>query len=228
MAASRTDKGVHARRQTIHFDVADGVHSSPFFADPQRLEYKLNQLLPPDAVVFNVSLAPPTGTIGGLPWHANIAPTGKLYSYRWRCSEFMDPLERRDRAHWYKGDMDLDKLAEGLRLFEGSHDFASWANRAAHNLPPGQALKNTVRTIRRIELVEEDGAAGDMRLDFEVDGALYRMIRNVVGGLWGLATDNVSENEIHEIFRQRDRNLNPTRSAPACGLTLEDVYYDAY
>mmetsp|Transcript_43067 Transcript_43067/g.116201 ORF Transcript_43067/g.116201 Transcript_43067/m.116201 type:complete len:277 (-) Transcript_43067:35-865(-) len=178
VAASRTDTGVHARSQTIHFDVtgrdggevsggACGIasrgvasatpprryfhrhcrlcsyrsherqnlhrrdrrhrrrrrnrrrHHQPRYVDELGLlEYKLNQLLPSDAVVWNVSRAPVLGTVNGMPWHANVATTGKIYSYRWRCASFMDPLERRYRAHWYKEPMDLERLEQGIRLFE--------------------------------------------------------------------------------------------------------------
>ena len=105
---------------------------------------------------------------------------------------------------------------------------ASWANRAAHNLPPGQTSRSTVRTIRRLELIEEDAASGDYRLDFELDGALYRMVRNIVGGLWELGAGHTTEEELEEVTKRRDRNLNPTRSAPPEGLTLERVFYEHY
>ena len=47
--------------------------------EPSLLEYKLNQLLPSDVLVWNVSRAPAVGTVEGLPWHANVATTGKIY-----------------------------------------------------------------------------------------------------------------------------------------------------
>mmetsp|Transcript_43070 Transcript_43070/g.116208 ORF Transcript_43070/g.116208 Transcript_43070/m.116208 type:complete len:169 (-) Transcript_43070:303-809(-) len=80
VAASRTDTGVHARSQTIHFDVTGRDGGEPRYVDELGLlEYKLNQLLPSDAVVWNVSRAPVLGTVNGMPWHANVATTGKIY-----------------------------------------------------------------------------------------------------------------------------------------------------
>jgi tRNA pseudouridine38-40 synthase len=244
---------VHARGQAIHFDIpttwaSSGAASDSPEDDARRcglLVHKLNKLLPADVLLWNVSAAPRrSGLVDGdleLPWHAMIASTGKLYSYRWRCARHMSPLDRRDRALWYKGGFDVDRLEACLPRFEGTRDFASFANRLAHT----QAIRDrsssgaagpmdTRRTVRSIKLVREGCGGGgspgaeDYRLDFELDGALYKMVRNIVGAMFEVSTGELNLDDIDEIFAHQDRRLNPSRAAPAAGLTLEHVYYDDF
>ena len=75
---------------------------------------------------------------------------------------------------------------------------------------------------------EADEAAEDYRLDFELDGALYKMVRNIVGAMFEVSTGELNLDDIDEIFAHQDRRLNPSRAAPAAGLTLEHVYYDDF
>lgn len=241
MAASRTDTGVHARGQAIHFDIPTSWCTTAENDDEagcRILNFKLNQLLPPDLMLWNVSLAPLRSEFAGfehLPWHSMICSTGKVYSYRWRCARHMTPLDRRDRSIWYKGGQDIGKLEDSLSAFEGTRDFASFANRLSHK----QAMResngfegdlNTRRTVRKITLSREGiyGEIEDYRLDFELDGALYKMVRNIVGCLFDLSSGVLSLENLEDIFERRDRMKNPSKAAPAAGLTLEHVYYDLY
>jgi tRNA pseudouridine38-40 synthase len=230
VAASRTDAGVHSRGQAIHFDVP----TKHWESNPQLLGHKLNSLLPQDVRLWNVSLAP-EGTHANLPWNANIAATGKLYVYRWRVARHMDPLARIDRSLYYQNDLDVPKMRECLREFEGTRDFASFGNRLAHKLAdfrrrygePDSTLSST-RTIKRINLVEEDDVGIDFRLEFELDGALYKMVRNIVGMIHSVGSGKMSRGDIKAVFALENRQLNPTRSAAANGLTLEHVFYDKF
>ena len=89
----------------------------------------------------------------------------------------MDPLKRRDRALWYKSPIpDVLIMREAATKFEGRHDFASFGNRQHHKESMHGSALETCRTIRRISLVEEDEEGIDFRFDFELDGALYKMV----------------------------------------------------
>lgn len=223
VAASRTDAGVHARGQAIHFDAA--AHA---FGSPAQLQARVNRLLPPEVRLWNVSLAPATGTVDGLPWHANLAPTGKLYSYRFRMAATMDPLDRIDRALWYREKLDLKRVAEACACFEGTHDFSSFANRLGHkSASSAEVQPNPVRTVRSVAFVEEVVGL-DYRIDVVLDGALYKMVRNVVGLLLNVGSGAAEVSDVEKVFALRDRNQNHNRAAPAEGLTLEHVFYDSY
>ncbi|CAM9674365.1 unnamed protein product, partial [Phaeothamnion confervicola] len=87
-----------------------------------------------------------------------------------------------------------------------------------------------------VQVVDEGG--GNVRLDFWLDGALYRMVRNIVGYAVAVATPagavgiggggGIGMAAIAEALETGVRDTNAARSAPAHGLTLERVTYDAY
>jgi tRNA U38,U39,U40 pseudouridine synthase TruA len=106
-----------AQCQVIHFDLptpssssssSSRSSSSGFDGDDSNavslLEYCLNQMLPLDVRIFNIELAPPASaeqSAKGLPWHANLNATGKLYTYRLAVGSVLNPLESRQRAHYH-------------------------------------------------------------------------------------------------------------------------------
>jgi tRNA pseudouridine38-40 synthase len=276
VAAGRTDSGVHARGQALHFDLptADVVAAREWDAKPGKLERFLNAHLPPDVRVWNVSLAPPPAAknlaVRG-EWHAmynagafwgytqsdnsnhHSLPTtdckhtnahtqtqthavGKLYTYRFSTRAVADPLERRTRAHVptraREPALDIEKLAALAPLFEGTHDFQNFANRLEHKRRASKkgADFTTERTVYRCRLLEDDGGPGHYRLEVHLEGALQRMVRNMMGGLWSVARGDMEEAELR---RALEGPVYPTgrsliRAAPAHGLTLEWVYYDDF
>ena len=80
VAAGRTDAGVHARGQAVHFD----LFGAP---DAAALEHSLNRLLPGDVRVTAVEPAPERD-LHSRHWHAIYWATGKLYSYRFYAGTF--------------------------------------------------------------------------------------------------------------------------------------------
>eukprot|EP00639_Heterosigma_akashiwo_P010491 CAMPEP_0206369968 /NCGR_PEP_ID=MMETSP0294-20121207/5618_1 /ASSEMBLY_ACC=CAM_ASM_000327 /TAXON_ID=39354 /ORGANISM="Heterosigma akashiwo, Strain CCMP2393" /LENGTH=224 /DNA_ID=CAMNT_0053816835 /DNA_START=42 /DNA_END=713 /DNA_ORIENTATION=- len=119
MGAGRTDAGVHARGQLMHFDVPQKIE------DLQKLEYSLNCLLRDDVRVFNVSAPPPLKQYQldqGLPFHAIVNAESKQYTYRFSTAAVMDPLARRYRTHVYYP-LDITRVEAALPFFRGAHDF---------------------------------------------------------------------------------------------------------
>ncbi|KAJ8904252.1 hypothetical protein NDN08_000776 [Rhodosorus marinus] len=215
VGASRTDSGVHALGQVAHFDVDE-------FQDEEqivRVQFALNRMLAADVRVTDMEVArPPTGKESTLPFHAIFDSRGKVYSYSFQLGRFVNPLERQRRAlQWQKCDLNL--LAEALDKFVGTHDFTSFANRANK----GVAAVQPVKCIRSIELVDE--GQGAFRVQFDLDGALHRMLRNVMGMSFAVASKRYSLDDIDELFALKDRRKVP-KAADACGLCLEKVYYD--
>jgi tRNA U38,U39,U40 pseudouridine synthase TruA len=98
-----------AHPQVIHFDLPTPSSSrSGFDGDSSsavaQLEYSLNQMLPLDVRIHGIELAPPASaeqSSRGLPWHANLNATGKLYTYRLAIGSVLSPLESRQRAHYH-------------------------------------------------------------------------------------------------------------------------------
>ena len=176
-------------------------------------------MLPDDVQIIDLQEAN-SRTPEGLPWHAISDATGKLYSYKLWIGDWKDPTERLYRLRVYE-ECNIRKLELTMRLFERTHDFSSLCNSTREHRGTGKSLE---RTVRRAASVDE--GEGRYRLDFEVNGALYGMIRNVVGTILSVGCNRLNLDDIHRVFDARDRRKAP-KSAPARGLFLEHVYYDA-
>lgn len=232
VAASRTDKGVHARGQAVHFDVPPCVAA----ADAGALQFSLNQMLPADVRVQYVGRAPAVPWVrepgeeqheGLRPWNAIYCSKGKRYTYRFTTAPVFDPMARFYRHYEWRAaryGFSEDTLRAAAHAFVGTHDFSAFTNTAQP--PPGYVpavLKNPVRTIRSVTVIAE--GEGSYRIDFVIDGALYKMIRNVMGTILDVSCGKMEISRIQELFDSRDRRLTP-KSAPAHGLCLEEVFYD--
>jgi tRNA pseudouridine38-40 synthase len=149
-------------------------------------------------------------------------------------------------------------LGDILQCYVGTHDFICFAGSLVSNQrkhPTGR-VPNTVRTIHSIDLVQErvlppesinnnnnnnsnnkcstitttTASGGYYRIDIRLDGALYKMIRNLVGTALEVCRGRIDyDSFITMIERPRQfgltRDHNPARPAPPFGLTLERVYY---
>jgi len=202
VGSGRTDAGVHAKRQIAHFQHSGEV-------DLNRLLMALNGILPKDIRIKKVEVAPPG-------FHARYSAIGKEYHYRIHLGRVMDPFRRLHYSHIHWA-LDVDLLKQAAQQFIGTHDFTSFTNEA-HK---GASSKNPVRTLYRLDVFEEEDA---LRLEFEGNGFLYKMVRNIVGILIDVAAGRRALEEIQEIFRAKDRQLS-SKAAPAQGLCLMHVRY---
>lgn len=202
IGSGRTDAGVHALGQVAHFKCEKPV-------DSFKLLRSLNGMLPPEIRVHSCAQVP-------LDFHAQHSAKGKIYHYHLYLDEVMDPFIRLYRWH-VRGRIDLEKLKDAAKKFLGTHDFTSFTNEADE----GSAAKDPVRTIFRLDLVPEKGG---IRLEFEGDGFLYKMVRNIVGTLIEVARGKRSVESIDELFAAKDRR-QAGMAAPPQGLFLIQVHY---
>jgi tRNA pseudouridine38-40 synthase len=223
--SSRTDLGVHSHGQAVHIDL-------PQIMDPGHFEYSMNRLLPNDIKLYNVTLAPPGNAEQALvnePWHATKSAIGKLYSYRFCTNKFVDPMKRKYCAHVFYP-VDLAFLEELLQCFVGSHNFKSYANRieqTSRDFEERSVEFSTMKTIHSIRLV--DDGDGYYHVDFHIQSALYKMIRNIMGTALDVANGRYSKDWILYLLEHApSRNDNKSKSAPPEGLCLEHVFYDHY
>ena len=113
--------------------------------------------------------------------------------------------------------LDVEAMRAALAMLVGTHDYSSF--RAA-----GGAPMSPVRTIDEIRL--EDEGEGRLSCYLHGNGFLYHMVRNIVSTVVSVGQERISVGRFAEIFAARDRCLaSPT--APACGLYLLHVDYDA-
>lgn len=208
--SGRTDAGVHARGQVAHVDVPVTMQLKP-----DAWVRALNVRLPHSIRVLRVEEAPPE-------FHARFDAVGKVYEYRLWRADVMSPFEDGRAWHLY-GRLDMDVLRSGAALLRGTHNFARLsANRGdMSDYERREDADGLTRTIHRIDPVEE----GDvLRLIFEGDGFLYKMVRLLTGSLVHIARGRET------MAWLRDMVENPVgeksnQCAPADGLYLVRVVY---
>jgi tRNA pseudouridine38-40 synthase len=198
--ASRTDAGVSALGQ-----VALAVIDSPI--PTENLQKAINDRLPSDIAVLEVSEAPPGFDLMG-------GATSKLYRYTIYTGPVRPVLDIR-RCWHLPGELDVDAMTEAAAYFVGEKDFKSFATAA-------DKRENTVRTIFRCDIANDDYW---VYVDVEGNAFLYNMVRNVVGTLVEVAAGRCKPQKIAEILEARDRRAaGPI--APAQGLCLMWIKYD--
>lgn len=203
VASGRTDAGVHARGQVAHF------HSDVPF-DLYRFHGSLNALLPVDIRILAIVEAP-------AHFHAQYSPIGKIYYYHLHLDRVQDPFRRLYSLH-VREQISLDLLQEAAKVFIGTHDFTSFANEAHL----GSASRDPVRTLRRLDIIDQPGG---VRLEFEADGFLYKMVRNIVGTLVEAAAGKHTVPDLNVMLAAKDRK-KAGQAAPPHGLFLMHVIYD--
>lgn len=200
--SGRTDAGVHAYGQTAHF-------TAPVSLDTEKLLFSLNGLLPKTIRILAISPVEET-------FHARYSAIGKIYHYHLHLERFQNPFTRLYTTH-IPYPLDLNLIQTALPFFIGTHDFTSFANEAHR----GSAAKNPTKTLKRIDLQEESGG---VRFEFEADGFLYKMVRNIVGTLIEVGAEKRDPLSIPHLFASRDRQ-QADAAAPPQGLFLQSVIY---
>lgn len=202
IGSGRTDAGVHATGQVAHF-------KTPQELDLRRFLNSMNGLLPKDIRLLAIDPAP-------LSFHAQYDAIGKIYHYHLYLRPVECPFSRHYALH-LRVPLDLLLLEKAAALLVGTHDFTSFANEAAH----GSASRMAIRTLSRVTLVQEEEG---LRLEFEANGFLYKMVRNLVGVLLDVGTGKKSLDYIPFLFKAKDRKM-ASRAVPPHGLFLHQVIY---
>jgi tRNA pseudouridine38-40 synthase len=201
--SGRTDTGVHALGQVASFN-APRLHAAAV------LQRALNANLPRDMRVVQCRLVSPA-------FHARFDAREKTYRYLVLNQLVQDPFML--DTHWHvPRPLNLAAMRRAARLLRGEHDFASFTSNPGYKRERG-----TVRTMRRASITK----SGDvLTFHFTSNGFLYRMVRNLVGGLVKVGLGKISVDDFGRILRARSRSEAPP-NAPACGLYLVGVKYPA-
>ncbi len=198
-ASGRTDAGVHARGQVFHFD-AEWRHG------PAKLLAALRHRLPASIQVKSVRAVPGT-------FHARFDATGKTYVYELYLGD-ADPFTR-PWCWQVSRSLDLKAMARAAAMLRGRHDFKALS---AWN---GAERGDTVRHLRRLDIVRR-GAR--VRLTFEADGFLYKMVRSLAGALVAVGAAKLSPEQVGRILNSGVRTA-AVQTAPPQGLFLQRVHY---
>jgi tRNA pseudouridine38-40 synthase len=200
--AGRTDAGVHARAQAANFRAASAIPCDGF-------RKGLNGTLPADVAVVSVDDVPED-------FDARRWARGKHYCYRVWNRASRSPLHARTAWHLHRA-LDVEAMNAAAAVLLGEHDFSAF--RAA-----GCDAKHPVRTLTRAAWREEE--PGLLALHLEGTAFLRGMARVIAGTLVEVGLGARPADRMAELLAGRDRT-RAGRTAPAHGLTLEAVRYDA-
>ena len=199
--AGRTDSGVHARAQVVHFDTGAERPDSAWVRG-------VNAMLPESvAVLWSRRVAQ--------DFHARYSARARTYRYVLINRPVRPALAAR-YAGWHHAPLDAGRMREAAALLLGEHDFSAF--RAADC-----QAKNPVRTLHAID-IERDGERIEFRL--RANAWLQHMVRNIIGTLVYVGKGRHPPGWARTVLESRDR----ARAAPtfaAQGLYLETVEYDA-
>jgi tRNA pseudouridine38-40 synthase len=198
-ASGRTDAGVHAKGQVIHFDSALSLPED-------KWELALNSMLPEDISVLSVEKADSA-------FHVRFDASGKEYRYFLYQSPKRDPFQR-NYAYHYPYPLNLAVMRKACTFLLGTHDFSSFCSARTE-------VEDKVRTIETIE-ISQDGDRISFR--FIGNGFLYNMVRILVGTLIEVGSGKRQPEEIVGILEKRDRRY-AGKTAPGQGLYLWKVFY---
>lgn len=200
-AAGRTDRGVHASAQVVHFD-------SPAQRPLSAWVRGVNRHLPPTMAVL---WAQPVGD----DFHARFSATGRHYRYL-LLDHGVRPGLMRDRVGWHHAALDVEGMDQACRCLLGSHDFSSF--RAAEC-----QAESPVRELRRADVARNCGL---VEFRFSANGFLHHMVRNLVGCLVAIGSRRRSPDWLAEVLAARDRTVAAPTFGPE-GLYLCGIDYPA-
>ena len=200
VAAGRTDSGVHARLQVVHFDTPAKRPTSAWVRG-------VNALLP-DAVAVLWSREVPDD------FHARFSARSRTYCYRLLNRPVRPALHARS-AGWFHQPLDVENMRAAAALLVGEHDFSAFRSSQCQARTP-------VRTIHSFEVSRRD----DM-VNFVVraNAFLHHMVRNLVGTLVYVGKGKHPPQWVSEVLASRNRAQAAPTFGPE-GLVLETIEYE--
>lgn len=195
-ASGRTDKGVHAIGQCIHFDLEFDIKRN-------QIKEILNRSISKDIVIKKVKKVSDN-------FHARHSATSKKYVYK--ISKKSLSVFDRNYSIYIKN-LDYEKMKKAALDFVGNHDYKNFSK---NDIP-----KPTNKTIFAVKITESKRS-----LSFEIHGNsfLKYMVRKMIGTLLDIGKGKKDKDFIKNVFSSKEKNIN-IPSAPACGLYLKKVYY---
>jgi tRNA pseudouridine38-40 synthase len=199
--AGRTDAGVHASAQVVHFD--SGAARSE-----RGWRLGANTYLPPDISVIWVREVP-------AHFHARYAATARSYRYVILNRDSRPGLDT-GRATWERRPLDVARMHEAAQVLVGEHDFSAFRAIECQ-------AKSPVRNVERLSVMRDDHW---VVIEVTANAFLHHMVRNVAGLLMSVGSGDSPTERVAAVLAGRDRKANAA-TAPPDGLYLAAVRYPA-
>ena len=201
VAAGRTDSGVHARLQVVHFDSAASRPSSAWVRG-------VNALLP-DAVA--VLWSQPVAD----DFHARYSALSRTYRYELLNRPVRAALAAQ-HAGWFHAPLDVGKMREAAALLVGEHDFSAFRSSECQAKSP----------VRRIHAFSVEKSGDTFHFVVKANAFLHHMVRNLVGTLVYVGKGKHPPQWVAEILQSKDRAKAAPTFGPQ-GLYLETIEYQS-
>lgn len=199
VCAGRTDSGVHATSQVIHFVSKSARTSSQWWLGG-------NSYLPQSIRLIDVAPACDS-------FSARFSATARHYIYKIDPSKVSSP-HRQGLVHWVGPGVDVGLLDAVGKSWLGEHDFSSFRDSQCQSHTP----------VRRLLFWDVKVVAGLIEIHVVANAFLHHMVRNMVGVALRVATKKRPISWGYEVLNKKDRRF-ADQTAAACGLYLHKVYY---
>ena len=199
IAAGRTDRGVHALGQAVHFDFEEVLDCE---ALKQRMNFYLKEC---DLSVLSISYV-------SQDFHARYSAS--LKCYRYQIASRKSPPVFNKKVWWISASLDFYAMEKAAELLKGTHDFCAFRSTSC-------TAETTLRTIDDIKLEKHEDL---ISISFTSRAFLHNQVRIMVGTLVEIAKERWLADEISKIIESRDRR-KAGQTAPAAGLCLMWIKY---
>ncbi|RME91705.1 MAG: tRNA pseudouridine(38-40) synthase TruA [Candidatus Hydrogenedentota bacterium] len=202
--AGRTDTGVHAIGQVIHFDIDREL-------ELRRFLYSMNSVLP-----FTISFV--HGQEVSPDFHARFSCLAREYIYRISNTPYRTAFSYK-RSVWIRFPLNIEAMQEAASYLIGEHDFASFTKEIY--------VKKGEKTIRRLDAIHITKKGAELYFHFVGSGFLHNMIRIIMGTLVHVGKQELPPVALKQILEKK-RRVEAGKTLPPYGLYFYRAHYEEY
>lgn len=198
--SGRTDAGVHARGQVIHFDLETSM-------DTNKMTSALNHYLQKELISIL--------KIEEVNNDFDSRRDAILRTYEYLIINRKSPLAITKNKAWHiSGDLNILAMQDSISIFKGEHDFTTFRSTSCEAISP----------VRTIETAKMDQYQDQITITFESRSFLQHQVRSMVGALKLVGDGKWNKQDLLDSLVAKDRT-RCAALAPACGLYLVKVVY---
>lgn len=201
ICAGRTDTGVHARGQVVHFD-------SPSERSERQWMLGINSNLPDTVRAVWIRAVDDS-------FHARFGAYSRTYRYS-IMNRWVQPAIGFSYYGWCRDPLDEGLMHQAARCLAGKHDFSAFRS-------AGCSAQHAIREVTAIGVTRQEDI---VNIDITANAFLYHMVRNIVGSLITVGRGEESVEWFNGVFKSGDRKLAGVK-ADAKGLCFMNVRYES-